>query len=169
MSSAIPLPDPPLTDGVVELRPWAVADAPVLAAAWADPEVVRWCQVPSEASAEAAEAWIAGGPARRDSGASIDLAVTLDGAVVGEVGIGPIQWERERAALGFWLCAEHRRTGLAARAVRLVSPWALESLPLSHLVANASAHNPASGWTLAAAGFQLRVEQADRQAWVLRA
>jgi RimJ/RimL family protein N-acetyltransferase len=168
--TAIPTPHPPPADGTVTLRPWRVEEAAVLAAAWNDPAIRRWCAVPDECGEEAAAAWIAGQERRREDGISIDLAITLDDdQVVGEVGLGPIQWVRTRASLGFWLCAEHRRSGLAARAVRLLSAWALAELPLNHLVATASAANPASGWTLAAAGFQLQVERDQQQAWVLHA
>ncbi len=167
--TAIPSPDPPPTDGTVTLRLWREEEAPVLAAAWGDPAIQRWCQVPDDCSEKAAASWIAGQQRRRDDGVSVDLAITLDGdQVVGEVGLGPIQWDRSRASLGFWLCAEHRRSGHAARGVRLLSGWALEQLPLSHLVATAAAENPASGWTLAAAGFELQVERQGQQAWVRR-
>lgn len=166
----IPTPEPPPTDGTVSLRPWRVEEAPVLAAAWADPVIRRWCQVPEQCGEEAAAAWITGQDRRREDGVSLDLAVTLEGDdVVGEVGLGPIQWSRSRASLGFWLCEQHRRTGLAARACRLLAGWALDTLPLTHLVATSSTGNPASGWTLAKAGFELQVERGDQQAWVLHA
>ena len=56
----IPKPNPPLADGIVALRPWCVGDAPVLARAWADPAIRRWCSVTAEATVEGAERWIAG-------------------------------------------------------------------------------------------------------------
>jgi RimJ/RimL family protein N-acetyltransferase len=165
--ASIPSPDPPPADGTVTLRPWRDGEAPVLAAAWSDPAIQRWCVVPDDCTETAAGAWIAGQERRRREGVALDLAITLDDdQVVGEVGLGPIQWDRRRASLGFWLCAEHRRSGLAAKAVRLVSAWALDTLPLNQLVATASAENPASGWTLAAAGFELQVERKGQQAWV---
>lgn len=165
----IPSPTPPPADGIITLRPWREGEAAVLAAAWSDPAIRRWCAVPDECSEAAAEAWIAGQERRRQEGVCLDLAITLeDDQVVGEVGLGPIQWDRARASLGFWLCAEHRRSGLAARGVRLLCEWALATLSLEQVVATASADNPASGWALAAAGFALQVERDDQQAWVRR-
>jgi hypothetical protein len=38
---AIPLPDPPLSDGSVALRPWMLDDVPALVEACADPEIGR--------------------------------------------------------------------------------------------------------------------------------
>jgi len=164
----IPKPDPPLADGTVALRPWCRADAPVLARAWADPAIRRWCSVTAEATVEGAERWIAGADSCRQDGLALDLAVETDGVVVGEVGLGPIQWAHERAAVGFWIDAEYRRSGLAAKGLRLLAAWALAELPLQTLAAEASSENPASGWTLAAAGFTLATERPPRQAWILR-
>jgi RimJ/RimL family protein N-acetyltransferase len=161
----IELPEPPLTDGPVTLRPWAEEEAPVLSAAWRDPAIRRWCAVPDDCSEEAARLWIGGQEARRDDGVALDLAIVAD-RVVGEVGLGPIQWDRRRALMGFWLDAENRGSGLARRAVCLMAEWALEDLPLDAVVAEASAHNPASGWVLAAAGFHIERERDDRQAWI---
>lgn len=163
----IPKPSPSLGDGVVALRPWRVEDAPVLARAWADPAVRRWCSVPEEATEAGAERWIRGAEDCRRSGLALDLAIEVGGVVVGEVGLGPIQWSHRRAAVGFWVDAEHRRGGHAARALRLLADWALAGLPLDTLAAEASGENPASGWTLAAAGFTMAAEHPPRQAWIL--
>jgi RimJ/RimL family protein N-acetyltransferase len=163
----IPLPDPPPADDVVSLRPWRLEDAPVLAQAWADPAIQRWCNVPEDASEEGAARWIAGAAGCRRDGLALDLAVECEGRVVGEVGLGPIQWAHRRASIGFWVDADHRRSGHARRALCLLATWALDELPLDSLVAEASAENPASGWTLKAAGFTLAVEREPRQAWML--
>ena len=162
----IPTPTPPLADEAVLLRPWAVEDAPVLAKAWADPAIRRWCSVPDNASVEGAERWIAGSAGCRADGLALDLAVVHEGHLAGEVGLGPIQWAHRRAAVGFWVDVDHRRNNLAARALRLLAAWALAELPLDTLAAEASAENPASGWTLKAAGFELVTERATRQAWL---
>jgi RimJ/RimL family protein N-acetyltransferase len=164
----IPKPNPPLADGTVALRPWCVEDAPVLARAWADPAIRRWCSVPGDATAEGAERWITGADGCRQDGLALDLAIETEDGVVGEVGLGPIQWAHERAAVGFWIDAEHRRGGHAAKALRLLATWALAELPLQTLAAEASSENPASGWTLAAAGFTLATERPPKQAWILR-
>lgn len=161
----IPLPSPPPADDVVALRPWRVEDAPILARAWADPAIQRWCNVPVDHSLEAAERWIAGADRCRQDGLALDLAVEADGGVVGEVGLGPIQWGHRRASIGFWVDADHRRSGHARRALCLMAAWALAELPLDTLAAEASSENPASGWTLKAAGFTLAVERDTRQAW----
>src|SRR5436189_9226 len=78
-------------------------------------------------------------------------------------------WADPRAAVGFWLDAAHRRNNLAAKALRLLADWALANLPLDTLAGEASSENPASGWTLQAAGFTLITERATRQAWIREA
>lgn len=162
----IPIPDPPLAEGVVALRPWRLEDAPVLAKAWADPAIRRWCSVPEDASVEGAERWIRGSNRCRSDGLALDLAVECEGRLAGEVGLGPIQWAHRRAAVGFWVDADHRRHNLAAKALKLLAAWALDELPLDTLAGEASAENPASGWTLQAADFQLVTERDNRQAWI---
>jgi RimJ/RimL family protein N-acetyltransferase len=162
----IPKPSPRLADEVVTLRPWRTDDAAVLARAWADPDIRRWCSVPAEATEDGARRWIAGADDCRRDGLALDLAIEVDGQVVGEVGLGPIQWAHERAAVGFWVDAAHRRDGHAAKALRLLAPWAFEHLPLDTLAAESSTENPASGRTLRAAAFTLATEHGTRQAWI---
>ena len=162
----IPTPDPPLAEGDLLLRPWCGEDAPILARAWADPAIQRWCSVPDDTSVEAAQRWIAGSGQSRADGLALDLAIVHGGCVAGEVGLGPIQWAHRRAAVGFWLDAAHRRNNLAAKALALLAGWALSHLPLDTLVGEASSENPASGWTLKAAGFTLLTERNTRQAWI---
>jgi hypothetical protein len=43
---AIPLPEPPLTDGEIRLRAWEPGDARAVTAACQDPEIPRWTVVP---------------------------------------------------------------------------------------------------------------------------
>ena len=162
----IPTPEPPLAEGTSPSAPGALEDAPVLARAWADPAIRRWCSVPEDCSVEGAERWIAGSAQCRADGLALDLAVVCDGHLAGEVGLGPIQWAHRRAAVGFWVDADHRRNNLAAKALKLLAAWALAELPLDTLAAEASAENPASGWTLQAAGFELVTERHTRQAWL---
>lgn len=120
-----------------------------------------------EARGEAdAARWIDGATACRADGLALDLAVVVGDTVVGEVGLGPIQWAHRRAAVGFWVAEAHRGHGHAATALGLLGDWALATLPVDTLVAETSAANPAAGAVLAAAGFVRAVEHGDRQAWL---
>lgn len=112
----------PITDGVIALREWEVADAPAMRRVFLDPEMYRWTDaVPDEAVSDFEQA-IRRGWMRRESGERLCLAI-LDAA--GEV-IGAIDLmfaEFERAELGYALGAWARGQGYATRAVRLLSDW----------------------------------------------
>jgi RimJ/RimL family protein N-acetyltransferase len=150
---ALPIPDPPLVDADLLLRPWGPADAPVLAAAWADPEVARWTGVPTRHDEAAARRWIEGDEARRQRGLSLDLVIDLAGVVVGEVGLTAFDAAAGEAEVGWWLGAPHRGRGYASRSVRLLADWAVDELAVDRLVARCHRANPASGAVARRAGF----------------
>lgn len=150
---ALPLPDPPLVDRDLALRAWAPADAPTLAAAWADAEVARWTGVPEAHDLAAATRWIAGDVARRQRALSLDLVVVVEDAVVGEVGLAGFDPVALQAEVGWWIAPQHRGQGFASRAVQLFASWALDELCVDRLVAACHADNPASGGVARRAGF----------------
>jgi ribosomal-protein-alanine N-acetyltransferase len=165
------LSDPGLTIAALRLRPWSPGDAPALAAAWSDVEVAASNRVPVAGTVEAAEAWIAGWSARAEAGRALDLVIgpptevpPADAAapwvaadpVWGEVGLGPIDWPRRTAELGYWVAASERRRGLASTAVDLLARWALATLPLTHLVARVPPDHGPSAQVLARAHFVRR-------------
>ena len=155
-----PLPDPPLADGVVRLRPWADSDAPALAAAWADPDVRRWTAVPADPSEEHARRWIRGAELRRAQGVALDLVVSPadpgDDGVLGEVGLVTMAGGPARAEVGWWTAAAHRRRGVATRAVTLFAGWCRDALEVE-LFAEVDPENPASLWVAESAGVRIRL------------
>lgn len=146
----IPLPDPPLRSRSTEirlaltLRPWTLADAPALVAAWADPEVQRWTGPPERRDLAAAERWIAGDEVRRARWLSLDLVVELGGAVAGEVGLSSFDREAGTAEVGWWTAPAHRGQGVASTAATLLVAWATGPLGLTTVIARCHADNPAS-------------------------
>jgi len=157
--SPLSLPEPPLADGIVTLRPWAPtwSDAAALAGAWNDPDIARWTGVPAEPTVAVAARWISGRVARAASGLALDLAVTgLDSAepVRGEVGLARFDPARRVAEVGFWTAPAWRGRGVAARATAVLAQWALGSpLGLAGVLARNHPNNPASAATLRRAGF----------------
>jgi RimJ/RimL family protein N-acetyltransferase len=152
-AAPLPVPDPPLADGGLVLRPWRIVDAPALVAAWSDPEVARWTGVPDDRDLVAAERWIAGDAWRRQHGLSLDLVLDVDDEVVGEVGLTAFDAAAGEAEVGWWLAAAHRGRGYASRAVRLLAEWATDELSVGHLVARCHRGNPASAAVARRAGF----------------
>ncbi|HJR25776.1 MAG TPA: GNAT family N-acetyltransferase [Acidimicrobiales bacterium] len=157
----IPLPDPPLSEGVLRLRPWCLEESPALVAAWTDPEVARWTSVPPRCDDAFARRWIEGDEQRREQGLSLDLVVDVGGEVVGEVGLSAIDALAGRADIGWWIAADHRRQRYAVRAVRLLADWAVETGLVEALVAHCHPDNPASSAVAERAGFVERAAGVD--------
>jgi RimJ/RimL family protein N-acetyltransferase len=159
----LPLPDPPLTDGVVRLRPWTVHDVPALVAAWEDEEVQRWTRVPPQHGEPDARRWIAAEHLRRDRALALDLVVAPadpdDGTVLGEVGMVPLAGGPSRAELGWWIGPDHRRQGHATRAVKLFAGWLRDVVGFADLFAEVDPDNPASVWVAESANLRLRIRR----------
>ena len=135
----------------IGLRPWRPADAPALAAAWADPDIARWTAVPEDRSVEAAARWIAGWDDRRRRGLALDLVVTAaddDATVRGEVGVAFVT---DPPTMGWWVLAPARGRGVATAAVRRFLD---EFLPVDDVVAEVDEANPASIAVARAVGFE---------------
>lgn len=165
--ASLPLPDPPLGDGVVRLRPWTTADAPVLVSAWAQDDVQRFNGVPPRRDLGAARRWIASTPALRQRGLSLDLLVVDadDGRPLGEVGLSGFRAGPPRTAqVGWWVLAAEQGRGTAARATDLLAAWALgPPLQLQRVEAQVAEANRASQRVAQRAGFR-RGDGPDR--WV---
>jgi RimJ/RimL family protein N-acetyltransferase len=158
---ALPLPDPPLADEAVRLRPWSAHDVDALVAAWADEEIQKWTRVPEARDANDALRWIASEQLRRDRALSLDLVISpaepSDATVLGEVGMIPLAGGPSRAELGWWVGPAHRRQGIATRAVALFAGWLRDELAFTDLFAQVDPDNPASVWVAEAADLRLRL------------
>lgn len=154
-SPAVP-PDPPLTDGVVELRPWRADDVPELARSCADEEIARWLDsVPQPYGEAEAAAYVSRTIRWWQDGSFWPFAVTGagDGPLLGAMGVG---WtdERVRAAeAGYWTRREARGQGVAVRALRLASGWAFESADVRRLQLRTEIDNERSQRVARKAGF----------------
>lgn len=157
-----PLPDPPLADGVLRLRPWSPQDAPALAAAWADEAIRRWTAVPADPTEAHARRWIAAEALRRQQGIALDLVVSPadpgDDTVIGEVGLVTMAGGPDRAEVGWWTAPEHRRQGFATRAVTLFASWCRDTLGIE-LFAEVDPDNAPSIWVAESAGVRLRMKR----------
>jgi RimJ/RimL family protein N-acetyltransferase len=117
-------PSPPLSDGTVTLRELSPADAPAVATACRDPEIVRWTtEIPESYTEAHARDWIASTRTGWAKGAG-QLAVTETetGAFAGAIGL----FVREQwiAEIGYWVAAPFRGRGFATAALVLVADWA---------------------------------------------
>jgi RimJ/RimL family protein N-acetyltransferase len=151
---AIALPDPPLTDGEVWLRPWSLADVPEVTAACQDPEIPRWTVVPEHYTERDASEFIASREEDLAAGTGLHLAVVdRDGNLVGAIGLANFDWPERKAEIGYWVAREARRRGIGTRAVVLLSRWAIEALGLERIELPANPRNDASLALARRAGF----------------
>ena len=151
-------PDPPLTDGVVALRPWHKDDVGVLPGLInGDPEIERWLELmPSPYTRKDAREWVARATEAWRSGLFLPFAV-LDaetGRVVGGLGFNSLDLDSASGEIGYWLSAAARGRGLTTRALRLVTQWGFDALALERVQVRAEAENLASCRVAEKAGFR---------------
>jgi [ribosomal protein S5]-alanine N-acetyltransferase len=152
---AIPLPNPPLTDGEIVLRAWEPGDAPAVTAACQDPEIPRWTVVPHDYTQRHAREFISGTATDLANGRELALAI-VDGGddrLLGALGISNFDWGDLKAEIGYWIVPEARRRGIGARATRLLAVWALTHLGLERLDLLVNPENEASQRLAERAGF----------------
>ena len=127
----IPIPDPPLSDDAVALRPWTMSDVPAIAAICQDAEIPRWTTVPTPYSDENAREFVLG-MTSRDLEDTLALAiVTKTGDVVGSLTMwivtpGVVEF-------GYWVSAEERGRGYVPRALLLLAGWAVGTMDIRRL------------------------------------
>lgn len=162
-----PLPVPPdnLADGF-ELRAWRIEDAPALVTAWNDESIQRWLAPPHTCLTDA-QAWIRGAESRRVDAISLDLVIDIAGIVVGEIGFSGFDRSRRAALIGYWIAADHRRRGLAARAVSVAARWFLDQTGASAVVAECNHANTASHGVAQRAGLVLLGEHGENLVYAL--
>jgi RimJ/RimL family protein N-acetyltransferase len=154
MTRSVPLP--PLSDGVVTLRPWGEpGDVEALTRGCNDEAVAVFLDVIPQPYTDAdARAYIdICGIGWRD-GTSSNFAITEDRRAVGSIGVRWLEPEQGVAEVGYWIAAEARGRGLCTRALRLVSRWAIEDEGVDRLQLRADVDNHGSRRVAEKAGFR---------------
>jgi RimJ/RimL family protein N-acetyltransferase len=149
-------PDPPLSDGLVTLRPWTQGDSPAITAACREAEIARWLdQVPQPYRESDAREYVAGARRAWKSGTAATFAITgaAAGEVLGSIGIHWLDPQQGVGEVGYWVKAEARGRGVASNALRLASTWAIERCGLARLQLRADTANLASQRVAEKAGF----------------
>ena len=151
----IPLPDPPLDDGVVALRRLDWADAPTIVAACSDPEIPRWTELPSPYTDRDAHEYLVRIEPDRRAGRALGFGIAGfgDDAILGSCGLTRFDWTERKTEIGYWVAREARGQAVATRATRLLSRWALESLGMERVELLAQPENMASRRVAEKAGF----------------
>ncbi len=149
------VPDPPLSDGLVLLRPPTDDDTGWLTAACNDPVIARFVvDLPSPYTERDAHEFL--GHVRRGwelgSEASFVVADAVGSSPLGLVDVHFTARGPEVASVGYWLRPEGRGRGAATSAVRLVACWAF-ALGVRRLELTAAPDNVASQGVAQRAGF----------------
>ena len=147
-------PDPPLSDRVVWLRPWAYTDVDCVEQASADSRIPDGTSVPTVYTEDAGHAWIERQWGRLEAGEGLSLAITPGehAPAIGDV----VLLHRPQpgvAGIGYWILSPWRRHGLATRAVGLLARWALHEATLARVEALVEPDNHASQRVLERVGF----------------
>jgi RimJ/RimL family protein N-acetyltransferase len=144
-----------VTDGEIRLRLLAEADLEELIAAVQDPEVPRWTRIPSPYGEAEAREWLEQGEQMRTGGDGLGTVIVDEETdeLLGGIGLVHVDWEEDRCELGYWLAAQARGRSVMTRAVRLLSRWVFESLPIERISILAAVENAASRTVAERAGF----------------
>ena len=147
---------PALSDGRVVVRRWRDDDAPAMAAGGGEPDIARFCNMPSPYTVEVTQEFIAGARDKweHDHHAHLAIADADDDTLLGAVGLLRISPGYGSGELGYWVLPAWRRYGIARRAAALVADWAYGHLGLTRLEIGASEDNPASRAVAESLGFR---------------
>lgn len=148
------LPAPSLHDEVIALRPPSKGDVDAITAALQDPEIPRFTRIPSPYARADAVAFVKSSVVGWRTGSARNLMIfdAQHSTLLG--GIGLLSREHPQVLeIGYWVDARARRRGIATRAVRLLSTWAIPQLGLQRLELMTHVDNVASQGVAERAGF----------------
>jgi RimJ/RimL family protein N-acetyltransferase len=143
------------SDGIM-LRPWTMADLPAFWQACQEDDIARWTGFPFTATLDEARQLLR---ERIDSFASQRAAAfavisPTSSELYGSVSLLWIDWAASTAEAAYWLRSAARGNGVATRALRLLSRWALDDLKVQRIQLTADVRNLASHRVAERAGFE---------------
>lgn len=139
-----------LTDGVVTLRPWRLLDARWYVAAARDPAIQHWTSERPNLT----------GPRFRRVLRSVRRREDVLGYAICDAGTGRrlgnigLVIEGDVADAGYWVAQAERGRGIAAKALALLTAWALENLAVRAVVLWTRVGNTASQRVAERCGFR---------------
>jgi RimJ/RimL family protein N-acetyltransferase len=149
-------PDPPLSDGVVTLRPWTLDDVTTIARSCNDPEIARWIhQIPSPYGEKDAREYVHATQAawRDETGAFFAIVDAATGEPVGAIAMHVLDPQFGNVEVGYWIATPARARGLTTRALSLISRWAIDFVGVQRVQLRADVLNAPSLRVAEKAGF----------------
>ncbi|HEV7657945.1 MAG TPA: GNAT family N-acetyltransferase [Mycobacteriales bacterium] len=148
---------PDIVAGELTLRRWVPEDAEQLMSAYDDPEIRRWNlrRLDSRREAETLIAtWKQGW--RRQTAVSWAVVRTSNpDKILGQVGCRSLFLVDGVAEISYWIMPGQRGRGIATRATKVLSQWALETVGLHRLELVHSVFNTGSCQVAIKAGFEI--------------
>ncbi len=154
MSPPIEFPVEGISDGEVRLRLLADSDLGSLVELVQDPDIPRWTRIPEDYGPADAGEWLTRQARGREEGTLLALMVVdPDDRILGSCGIVEVDWTEGRAELGYWLARDARGRGVITRAIRLLSRWIFDALPIERIQLGIEPENAPSRAVAERAGF----------------
>lgn len=149
-------PGEPLLDGPTALRPWRDSDLGPLVVACQDREISRWTRVPAEYGEADARRYLQQRYDTAFAGLAAAFAIVdvPDRELLGSISLMRIDWDHQRAEVGYWLASDARGSGHATRAVGLICGWGFQELGLERIALLAATRNAPSQAVARRSGFE---------------
>jgi ribosomal-protein-alanine N-acetyltransferase len=138
------------------LRPFALADAPIVQRLAGDREIAATTlNIPHPYEDGMAEEWIDSHPERFAKGEGVTFAVVRWPAdtLIGAIGLG-ISGQHQHAELGYWIGKPYWNDGYCTEAAGAVLRYGFAELGLNRIYAQHMGRNPASGRVMEKVGMQ---------------
>jgi RimJ/RimL family protein N-acetyltransferase len=133
-----------LSDGVVLIRRYEAADAPVEVQAYKDdPTLGIMLGSEKDPTVEELTAIIKSGN-HPDRTPTLAIADASSGEFLGGIGLYRADHRHRRGEVGFWLTPAARGRGVATRAIRLITDWAFDQLAFDRVELTTTPNNDAT-------------------------
>jgi RimJ/RimL family protein N-acetyltransferase len=135
-----------LADGDIRLEPLTQRHAAAMDALARDEGVARFTRVPDPVPDGFGEVWVERYTRGREDGTNAGFAIVDadTGDVLGLVGLVNLDLEKQEAEAGYIVSSSARGRGVATRALRLLTSWAFDELPLERIELLIDGENAAS-------------------------